>query len=279
MVASGLTLIFGVMEILNFAHGSFFMVGAYVTYTLIAGHNLPAWEFVLLLLAGALVTGAVGIVAERLVFRRLYGAPLTSALLGTYGLLLVLEGVAQVVWGLDPLAIPEPNSLIPMVTIGASQIPRYDLLVLGFGIIAVVGLWWLLEVHSFGRQIRAVAEDQFMASLLGVRSRRVYLLMMFFGTVLAGLGGGLAGPTMSLQPDMAMTFIIQAFAVVIIGGLGSVYGSLAAALILGVVNSLLVLWAPPLAQFTTYIVMIVVLLVRPQGLFGKQSLLTEDPVA
>jgi branched-chain amino acid transport system permease protein len=270
LVATGLTLIFGVLRLLNFAHGGLFMLGAYFGYTLAQGRSLTAPGFLAVVVLAALSTGAVGLLAERLVFRRLYGAPETQALLGTYALLLILEGAAQLTWGIDPVSEATPPSLAGAVTWGAVTIPQYALLLAAVAAVCLGMLEAILRGSRLGRYIRAVAEDATMASLLGIDGTRVAAATVALGAVLAGLGGALAAPTLSLLPDVAGSFIIQAFAVVIIGGLGSVYGALVASLLAGVANSLVVAYAPAFSGYTLYALMVLVLLLRPQGLFGPR---------
>ena len=269
LMASGLTLVLGVMRVVNFAHGGFFMVGAYFGYALMGGRSIEAVPFVLLVLVAALGTGVLGLVCERLVFRRMYDLPEVTSLLGTYALLLILEGLAEVVWGLKPRTQPQPDALVHTVTVAGAEIPRYEILVVVIGILAVVGLQLLIKRTEFGRQLTAVAEDRFMAGLLGVNVSRVFALTFALGTALAGLGGALAGPTVSMVPEIALTFILEAFAVVIVGGFGSIIGSLVAALALGLLHSFLATEAPELADFSLYLLMAAVLVVRPQGLLGS----------
>jgi branched-chain amino acid transport system permease protein len=269
LVASGLTLILGVMGMVNFAHGGFFMIGAYLGYEFMRGRAVPAWLFVLLIIAASAATAVVGLAAERVLFRRLYGLPEVTSLLGTYALLLILEGAAQLIWGQDPRTQPEPNALVRVFTLAGAQVPRYDILVVAAGVITVAGLQLLIKRTEFGRQLTAVAEDRFMAGLLGINVNRVFAATFGLGIFLAGLGGTLAGPTLSMVPDIAVTFILQAFAVVIVGGFGSIVGSLIAALALGLLHSYLATYAPSLADFSLYLLMAAVLVVRPQGLLGS----------
>ena len=272
MVASGLTLILGVMRVVNFAHGGFFLVGAYLAYQFLAGRTHSTGLFVALTIVASLATAAVGAVSERLLFRRLYRLPEINSLLGTYALLLVLEGAVQLIWGQNPVTQPQPTGLTQSFSVGSAQIPRYDILILAAGIITVVGLELMLRRTSFGRQITAVAEDRYMAQLLGINVDRVFAATFALGIFLAGIGGGLAGPTLSMVPDIALTFILEAFAVVIVGGFGSVLGSLIAALVLGLLHSFLVTAAPSLADFSLYFLMGAVLVLRPQGLLGSVAL-------
>lgn len=269
LVASGLTLILGVMRVVNFAHGGFFVLGAYLSYEFLRGQSRPVWVFVLLVIVAALVTAVAGVASERLLFRRLYGLPVETSLLGTYALLLILSGAVQLVWGQNPRSQSEPAALVTSFRLAGATIPRYDILVIVLGLLTAVGLQLLIKRTEWGSQLTAVAEDRFMAGLLGVNVNRVFALTFGLGIALAGLGGGLAGPTLSLVPDVALTFIIQAFAVVIIGGFGSIAGSFVAALALGLVHSFLVIQAPWLADFSLYLVMALVLVARPRGLLGS----------
>ncbi len=276
MVASGLTLVLGVMRVVNFSHGGFFMIGAYLSYELLRGHVQPIWLFVLLLIVASALTAAVGLVSERVLFRRLYKLPEVSSLLGTYALLLILEGAAQLIWGQDPVTQPEPSGLVHAFTVAGAQVPRYDILIVVGGVLTAVVLQVLIKGTEFGRQLTAVAEDRYMAGLLGINVNRVFAATFALGIFLAGLGGALAGPTLSMVPDIAVTFILQAFAVVIIGGFGSIGGSLIAALALGLLHSFLASDAPSLADFSLYLLMAAVLVVRPQGLLGSRHLLEEN---
>lgn len=275
LVASGLTLILGVMRVVNFSHGGFFMVGAYLAYEFMGGKVHSVVVFVLLVLAAAAVTSAVGLVSERVLFRQLYRLPEVTSLLGTYALLLILEGAAQLIWGQSPRTQPQPARLLHAFSIGHAQIPRYDILVVVAGVLTVVGLQLLINRTEFGRQLTAVAEDRYMAALLGVNVNRVFAATFAVGIFLAGLGGALAGPTLSMVPDIALAFILQAFAVVIVGGFGSISGSLIAALALGLLHSFLATHAPSLADFSLYFLMAAVLVLRPQGLLGSAALTRE----
>ncbi|MCL6595904.1 MAG: branched-chain amino acid ABC transporter permease [Firmicutes bacterium] len=269
LVASGLTLVLGVMRIANFAHGGYFMLGAYFAYTLLRGQLVGVLPFVAAVLGAAALTGAAGYLSELLLFERFYRMPRMQMLLGTYALLLILEGIAQQAWGLFPITQPEPMGFIAGLTVGGTQVPYYEFFLILVGLVAVVGLEYLLRRTAFGRQVRAVAEDRLMGSLLGIDVGRVYALMLALGVALAGLGGALTAPTVGLIPDIAVQFVIQAFAVVIIGGFGSVTGSLVAALLVGVMTSFLVSFAPSVASFSLYLLMALVLLLRPQGIMGR----------
>jgi branched-chain amino acid transport system permease protein len=275
LVASGLTLILGVMRIVNFAHGGFFMLGAFGTYAILGDRTVSTPIFVISVVVAAVAVGLVGILAERYVFRRLYGLPQEVSLLGTYALLLVLVGMAQLVWGVVPASVSRPDGLDGSIMVGNTPVATFGLLVIAVGVIAAVGLHFLVQKTRFGHDLTAVAEDRLMSALLGIKVNRIFAATFALGVGLAALGGGLAAPTLSLVPEIAMIFILQAFAIVIIGGFGSILGSLVAALTLGILNSTLTIYAPDLAAFSLYILMILVLVARPQGLFGSSHLARE----
>lgn len=269
LAASGLTLVFGVMGILNFAHGGFFALGAFVIYSLTGGANLPAWQFLALCVVGAAAVGAVGMVFEVIVFRRIYHLPHLDALLATYAVLLTVTGAMTQVWGVASLGQPMPSEFRTALRFGGAIVPVYDLVLIVIGVLVAVGLWFLLERTAFGRSVRAISADRQMSASLGINVGVVYTVMLGLGLGLAGLGGALVSPLVQTDTGLAALFVIQSFAVVIVGGLGSISGALVAALALGLLNSMLVTVNPALAGFSLYIGMTAVLLVRPQGLFGR----------
>jgi branched-subunit amino acid ABC-type transport system permease component len=269
LVASGLTLILGVMGVVNFAHGGFFMLGAFGTYAILGGKDVSVPVFLIAILAVAVIVGLLGIVAERYAYRLLYDLPQEISLLGTYALLLVIVGMAQWIWGVAPVTVSRPAGLGGSVTIAGVPITTYGLLIIAVGLVCAAFLEILVRRTGFGHRLTAVAEDRTMAALLGIRVTRVFAATFAIGVALAAIGGGLAAPTLSLVPDVALAFILQAFAIVIIGGFGSIAGSLIAAVGLGILNSALTLYAPTLSAFSLYILMVVVLVARPQGLFGS----------
>jgi branched-chain amino acid transport system permease protein len=272
LIASGLSVIFGAMRFLNFAHGAFFAIGGYITYNLLSKLDLTP----VFLIGGALLAGlavaALAYVSELVVFRRWYKLPPIDSLLGTYALLLLLEGAILVVWGPNPLSVPYPKSLNSTIHIGPVDVPQYSVLLIGVGAIVVVAMTYVLYKTSLGLEVRALAEDRTMTQLLGVNISSVSAKVMLIGGFLAGLGGALAAPTVALTPDLATSFIIQAFAVVVVGGLGSFYGALIAALFLGVTQSIVIAFVPSVSGIAFYAAMFAVLLLRPQGLLGKSSL-------
>lgn len=271
LVASGLSLIFGVMGVLNFAHGGFFALGAFIVYSLTAGAAVPAPEFVLLVVVASLAVGTLGMIVEATVFRRIYHLTPIDALLATYAVLLTIQGAITQVWGVNPVGQPMPPELDSAVTVAGATLPIYDFVLLAIGAIVVVSVWWLLQRTDLGRSVRAIAADRTMSASLGIDTRRVFTLMFGLGAALAGLGGALVAPLVQIDTSLAATFVIQSFAVVIVGGLGSMYGALVAAILLGLLNSVLVGIDPGLSDFSLYLGMAAILLVRPQGLFGMPA--------
>lgn len=271
LIASGLSLIFGAMRFLNFAHGAFFAAGGYIGYSII-GSSAPSFAMLFAAVAVAgLIVAVVSLASEQVVFRRLYRLAPVDSLLGTYALLLLLEGVLLLRWGPNPLSTPYPGSLAHLVKIGSIEFPQYSALLIVVGLVVVASMTLLLYRTRFGLQIRALAEDRLMTQLLGVSASAVSAKVMLLGGFLAGIGGALAAPTVALTPDLAVSFIIQAFAVVVVGGLGSFYGSLIAALVLSTVQSVSVSYFPEAAGIAFYAAMFLILLLRPQGLFGRRG--------
>lgn len=272
IVASGLTLIFGVMRIVNFAHGGFFALGAFVAFTLTAGQRLPFLEFAAAALGAALACAALGIAAEMLVFRRIYHMSHSQALLATYAVLLILQGSLTLIWGTNPRSQPLPNEFRHAVDVLGVPSASYNVLLIGIGLAVGAYLYVQLTKTALGRMVRAVAADRTMSAALGINVGLVFTGMFALGVFLAGLGGALAAPLFQLDAGLAGTLVLESFAVVLVGGLGSVGGALIAALLLGLLNSFLVAFDPTLADFSLYLVMAGVLLVRPTGLLGARIL-------
>jgi len=271
LVSSGLTLVLGVLRVVNFAHGGLFLVGAYIAYELQGGRAQPVPLFILLVILAGFLTAVIGVLAERLMLRRLYGHAEETVLLATYALLLMLQGGVQMLWGSQQRTQPRPELFTGALEAGGVVLPRYDIVLIVTGVAVFGLLQWMIYGTGFGRQVLAVAEDRYMASLLGIRISRVYTITFGIAVFLAGLGGALAAPTLSMTPGIASTFILYSFAVVIVGGFGSISGSLIASLLLGVLASYLGTYAPALADFALYLPMLLILVLRPQGLRGSRS--------
>ena len=273
LVASGLTLVYGVLRVLNFAHGGLLMIGAYLFAWALGVRTVSVWVFIGGIIGAGVVVGLLGIVVERGMFSRLYSAGTEVSLLGSYGLLLFLIGVAPLIWGNEPLTQALPSALSGQVTIAGAPVSVYEFVEVGTGVAVAAGLFFLLKRTRLGVQATAVAEDREMARALGIRAARVSGLVFVLGCALAGLAGAVVAPTTSVSTDLASSFILSAFAAVIIGGLGSVEGALIAAIGLGIIDSLCVTYLPSVEPYSFYIVLAIMLIVRPQGLLGRRQAL------
>jgi branched-chain amino acid transport system permease protein len=269
LLAIGLSLIFGLLTVVNFAHGAFYMFGAYVG-VFILGLTGNFW---LALLIVPLAVGAMGLFVERFLVRPLYGRGIDYPLLLTFGLGLVLVELVRILFGLEGVQFDVPNALQGAVNIGIGWFPLYRLFLIGVTIALVVGLWLFLEKTSFGLIIRAGARDPEIMRVLGVDISRVWLMVFGIGTGLAGLAGVLSAPMTSVIPDMGTSVLVEAFVVTVVGGMGSLLGAVVAGLMVGIIISMTALFYPELADLAMFILMAAVLLVRPQGLFGRKGLM------
>jgi len=269
LVASGLTLIFGVLGVLNFAHGSFYMLGAYFCYTFL---RLVGENFWLGLILGPLCVCAVGFVVERYFLRYVYPLALPYQLLLTFAFVLLFDDLVKVIWGAGSIGSPAVTGLSGSVSILGRPFPVYSLFIIVMGPIIALGMWLLLERTWWGRIIRAASSDREMASAIGVRVPALFTGVFIFGTWLGAVGGGLAVPYVGLlTPGMGETIIIDAFVVAVIGGMGSLKGAFLGALIIGLLSSFGTRYIPTFDMFLTFILMAAILLWRPQGLFGERA--------
>lgn len=271
LLAAGLSLIFGVSRIINISHGAFYTLGAYLLVTVTRGSPLEPWSFVLLAIVGSLLVGALGAVIEVVILRRVYRGGMLIVALVTFGVLVVTEEVVKIVWGAEQTAAPRPRGLNGATDIAGGAMPHYSLALILVGLLLAFGVWLAVEKTRFGLLIRAAAMDREMLSTLGVNVPRVYTLTFALGASLAGLAGILAGPLVSISPTMGSAIIIEAFAVVVIGGLGSLPGSLLGAFIVGEAQAFGILFAPESTLMLLYVLMAVVLIVRPGGLLGPKQ--------
>ena len=266
LVASGLTLIFGVLGVLNFAHGSFYMLGAYACFTVLKHLGAGYWAGLLL---GPLAVCAAGFVVERCFLRHVYRIALPYQLLLTFAFVLVFDNLVKIVWGGGALSPPSLSFLGGSIPILGRKFPVYNLFIIAVGPAVALGLYVLLERTWSGRIVRAASSDREMASAIGVRVPALFTGVFVFGTWLGALGGGLAVPYVGLlTPGMGETIIIEAFIVAVIGGLGSLKGAFVGALLIGVMSAFGTRYFPTFDMFLIFILMAGVLLVRPQGLFG-----------
>lgn len=272
LIAVGLTLIYGVMKILNMAHGSLYTIGAYTAITLVtqwlAGGNAPLFSYVLLLVAAAISGVVLGIVIEYGLLRHFYREEPVVLLLITYAVFLILEDAVKLVWGVEPYVAAEPYGLLGNFTLGSISYPNYSFLIVGAALLSGLALALFLKYTRYGKLLRAVIHDQEISLAMGINVHRYFLFTFIAGAVLAALGGALTAPTISVAPGMGVDVIVLAFAVVVIGGLGSLPGAALGALIVGLVRSFAVHYWPEIELFSIYAVMAIVLAVRPKGLFA-----------
>jgi branched-subunit amino acid ABC-type transport system permease component len=273
LIAAGLSLVFGVLGVLNFAHGGFFMIGAFLAYQIGGAAGLAPPLFLVVVVAAGLATAVVAVVVEIGLFRPMYARDHLDWLLMTFSLSLVAEGLVREIWGVNPVTMSFPNGWDGAFEILGAKVPQYSVFVIIVGLVILAGLSYLLFRTRWGQIIRAVAEDRWMAQALGINVNLVFTTVFGLGLILAGIAGGMVAPTQALTQQLGLFFLIQAFAVVIVGGLDSVPGALVAAMTLGLLNSFLVTTYDWLAPYSFYIGMIVVLILRPQGLLGSRELL------
>lgn len=273
IVALGLTLVFGVLKILNIAHGSFYALGAYAAASFVtwfASMGLsPALSPVALLLAAVAVAAIAAPLTERGLLRVFYGRDEVLLVLVTYALFLILEDVTKLVWGANPYYVTEPYALLGNVALGGQTYVGYDLALIGVALVCGLATWWVLNRTRSGKIVRAVIHSAEVASSMGVNVSRVYLGAFAIGMFLAALGGALTAPMISVQPGVSVGVIIVSFAVVIIGGLGSIEGAAVGALIVGLARALAVHTWPAAELFSVYLAMAIVLVFRPEGLFQR----------
>jgi branched-chain amino acid transport system permease protein len=268
LLAVGLSLIFGMLTIVNFAHGAFFMVGAYAGY-LLYGYVPNFW---LCLVLVPLVTGAIGMLAERTLVRPLYGRGIDYPLLLTFGLAYVMVELVRIGFGKQGLPVDTPELLQGSADILVGQFPLYRLFVIGVTALVLLALWFFIEKTSFGLIVRAGARDPQIVRILGIDVARVWLIVFGVGTGVAGLAGFLAAPLQGISPEMGGSVLTVAFVVTVVGGMGSLVGAIVAGILVGVVESMAVLFVPEAAKVSMFVIMALVLLVRPQGLFGRAGL-------
>jgi branched-chain amino acid transport system permease protein len=273
LVAAGLQLAFGVQKILNLACGSFYALGAYFGITVVglaAGFGVSPWLLLPVLLLAGLALGVIGPPIERLL-RFVYGRDESFQLLLTFALVLMFQDVFRFVWGPDPKTLDTGYLVYGSLRLGDFAVPVYNCLVIAAAIAVAAGLGAFLHGTRYGKILRATAENRAMAEALGVDVRRVYATVFTLGTVLGTTAGALIVPTAAASLDMAVEFVVEAFAVVVIGGLGSMPGALAGALVVGFIRALSIAYYPEFEVLATYAIVIAVLLLRPAGLFGKQA--------
>jgi len=273
IVALGLTLVFGILKILNVAHGSFYALGTYAAASMVgwfASMQLaPAFSIVAMLLAAVVVAALVAPLCERGLLRMFYGRDEVLLVLVTFALFLIMEDLTKQIWGVNPLYVADPYMLFGMVEIGTLAYVGYDFMLVLVAVIVGVSVWWGLNRTRFGKLVLAVIHNEEIAASMGVNVSRIYTVAFSVGIFLAALGGAFTAPMISVQPGVSVGVIIISFAVVIIGGLGSIPGAAVGALIVGLARSAAVHLWPVAELFSIYLVMAIVLMFRPEGLFQR----------
>jgi branched-chain amino acid transport system permease protein len=271
IIAAGLTIVYGVMRILNMAHGSLYALGAYVAASLAgawlkAGYA-PLGSYAVLLASALLVGLVVGPLIERGLLRFCYGRDEVVLVLVTYALFLILEDAMKLVWGVEAWFVSEPYGLLGNLDFGPLSYPVYSAVMVVAAMAVGVALRWGIYGTRYGKLLVAVIHDREVSAALGIDVNRIFLVTFMLGTTLAALGGALTAPTVSVVPGMGVETIVLAFAVVVIGGLGSMPGAAIGSVIVGLVRSGAVHWLPEVELFSIYLVMALVLAFRPRGLF------------
>ena len=271
-MSAGLTIIFGVMKILNVAHGSFYAWGAYTAAFFIGKFSdmgLPDALGFLIILAAAIVVGVIlGFIIEQGILKHMYERDEVLIVLATFGLFLVLEDIILIAFGTDPYFAYQPMALLESVELGGITRDVYGITLIGVAAIVAVGCWWLLNKTKWGTLLKAVIFDREMGISMGINVPLVYTLTFIGGAILGGLGGAYIAPTISVAPGLGTEVIVLSFAVVVVGGMGSIAGAAIGSLIIGLLRAIAVHELPQVELFVVFAVMAIVLVFRPEGLFA-----------
>ena len=267
LVAAGLTLIFGVLKVINFTHGSFYMLGAYFALTIFQ----LTGSYTLTILGAGVATAIVGLVFERLFISRVYGQNVLMQLLVCYGFVLIFDDLVKIIWGVEFKSMGMPAAFqVPPLFIAGGIVPPFYLFVVGAALVIGLALWLLIERTRLGKTVRAAAQNPNMVAALGINTGYLYALVFALGGLLAGFAGALAAPVRSLTPGMGFSILIESFIVTVIGGMGSIAGAFVAALAIGLIRSFGSLGFPLFTDGLMYLFMVLVLVARPTGLFGRE---------
>jgi len=268
IVSAGLTLAFGAMRLINIAHGSYYMYGAFIVAVIVGSTGAHVDRFWLALIVAALIVAAIGAATDLIVMQRIYNKEHLTQLLATFGLLYVFADVALQIWGGGFRSVRPPGVIAGQVRLGGHSFPAYDFFVMGVAIAVGIAMWLLLQRTRLGWRIRAAVEDPELLSVMGTNVPRLATTVFTLGALLAGLAGAVVAPLISVAPGLDTSILVQAFIVAVIGGLGSIAGAAIGAIIIGLFQALGVLWVPTWSSAFIYIAMIIVLVVRPWGLLG-----------
>jgi branched-chain amino acid transport system permease protein len=267
LVAAGVTLIFGVLKVVNFAHGTFYMLGGYVAYSTLGLTD----SYALAVVCGALATALGGVVFERALISRVYGSNVLMQLLICYAVVLIFDDLVKIIWGPEFHAMGMPSAFqVPPLYIAGGVVPPFYAVLVGIAALIALALSLGLAMTRLGKTVRAAAVNAQMVSALGVNTKLLFAIVFAIGGGLAGLAGALAAPVRSLSPGMGFSILIESFIVTVIGGMGSIAGALVAALMIGMVRGFGTIGFPRFTDGLIYIMMIGILLLRPQGLFGRR---------
>jgi branched-chain amino acid transport system permease protein len=264
LLAAGLSLIYGLMKILNLAHGSFYLIGAYIGLTVIR----VTGSFVLAVVVAPLAVAFIGALMERFFLRRFHNHELPQALI-TFGFLYIFADLALLIWGGNPQTLPKPEAFAHSVHVAGIVYPSYRLFLIAVGLLVGAALWWFQEGTRAGAMLRAGIDDEEIARALGINVSLLFTLIFALGAFLAALGGVLGGPILGVYPGVDFEVLLLAFVVVIIGGLGSLKGAMVAGLLVGLLDNFGKTFFPELAMFTIFVPMVVILAIRPTGIFGR----------
>lgn len=268
LIAVGLNIIFGVLNVINFAHGALYMLGAYCIYTAIGVLGVPFWPA---LLAAPLLVSVVAVLVERVMLHKIYDRPITDSLLLTFALLLIIDEAVRWIWGTTIHVVDPPFGLRGTFTVFGAQHPVYSLFVMATGLIVGAGLWTFFTRTRAGKMMRAAASDRKMSRLVGINVPLVFTAVFAMGAGIAGLGGAIAAPMRAIGPAMGANIIVESFIVVVIGGLGSFPGAFLGALVLGAIHGFGSRFLPELNLVLPFLGMAIVLLLKPQGLMGRTA--------
>ncbi|HSI54674.1 MAG TPA: branched-chain amino acid ABC transporter permease [Ramlibacter sp.] len=268
MLSLGLAVIFGLLDVVNFAHGALYMLGAFAAWIMLDLWGVNYW---IALIAAPLVVGVLGVVIERTMLKRLYGLDPLYGLLLTFGLSLILEGIFRKLYGVSGQSYPVPDALAGATNLGFMILPNYRAWVVVASITICLGTWYLIERTRLGAYLRAGTENARLVQAFGINVPLMVMLTYGAGAALAAMAGVLAAPVIQVQPLMGSNLIIVVFAVVVIGGMGSILGSVVTGLGLGVIEGLTKVFYPEASNVVVFVIMAIVLVLRPAGLFGKEA--------
>lgn len=272
LVASGLTLIFGALRIVNFAHGGLYMIGAFISITFANHIGFGNSTFWIVLLLSGIAVAVIGVVMEVLVLRRIYRQPVLTQLIVTFAFVLIITGVVKWIYGSSAIQTGTPPFLRGSVAVFSGRFPVYQFFLMVLAVVVAVALWAILYKTGLGRTVRAAVSDPELLAFSGVNVKLLFTVIFALGCFFAGLAGAGVAPQGAVSLGIDVQVILRAFVIVVIGGLGSVLGAFVAAILVGVVEALGILWVPQASLAIVFALLVVVLAVRPQGLFGARTL-------